>query len=102
MNRFHSPASSGSGFRVTVAGDWAPVWTYEELMRRDPAAVYGDLLPLFRASEQDPAAGISRWHHYFFAPAHRHYFMAAFERMKPGTFGDAPEWARERVRRWKQ
>ncbi len=66
------------------------------------AAYFAQLQGALEVYRQDPAAGISRWHHYFFAPAHWHYFLTAFERMKLGTFGDAPEWARERVRRWKQ
>ncbi len=37
--------------RLTFAGDWAPVWLYEEAYRRDPLAIYGDLLPLFRESD---------------------------------------------------
>ncbi|HWL51602.1 MAG TPA: CapA family protein [Chthoniobacteraceae bacterium] len=47
-------------------------------------------------------SAIARWHHYFFAPAHQQYFENAFERLKRGTFGTSPEWAREWVRRWKE
>jgi poly-gamma-glutamate synthesis protein (capsule biosynthesis protein) len=37
--------------RVTVASDWAAFRTHEEVMRDDPLAVYGDLLPVFQSSD---------------------------------------------------
>lgn len=39
------------GYRVTVASDWAPIWHYEDIIKRDPLAVYGDLLPILRESD---------------------------------------------------
>lgn len=49
MNLFKSGAKTG--YRVTVASDWAPIWSYEALMQREPLAVYGDLLPILRESD---------------------------------------------------
>jgi len=40
-----------STFHVTVGSDWGALWGYADLMQRDPLAVYGDLLPLFRESD---------------------------------------------------
>jgi len=37
--------------RVTVASDWAPLPYYQPLMRRDPEAVYGDLLHLLKEGD---------------------------------------------------
>ncbi len=37
-----------STFRITIGADWGALWDYADLMQRDPLAVYGDLLPLFR------------------------------------------------------
>ena len=36
---------------VLVAADWAPIRAFEPLVRADPAAVYGDLLPLLRRAD---------------------------------------------------
>lgn len=49
-----------------------------------------------------PASAIARLHHYFFVPAHRKYLEDGLERLKLGTFGDSPEWARHWVKRWLQ
>lgn len=38
-------------FRVTVGGDWAPIWQYEGTVKQSATAVHGDLLPLFRGSD---------------------------------------------------
>jgi poly-gamma-glutamate synthesis protein (capsule biosynthesis protein) len=45
-----TPEKAGD-FRVTIASDWGALWDYEEIMQRDPLAVYGDLLPLLRESD---------------------------------------------------
>ncbi len=37
--------------RVIIASDWAPIRAFEPVMRRDPLAVYGDLLPLLRGAD---------------------------------------------------
>lgn len=39
--------------RVTavVAGDWAPIRAFEPIVRADPAAIYGDLLPTLRHAD---------------------------------------------------
>lgn len=42
---------SAPSFRVTVTADWGALWDYETLMQEDSLAVYGDLLPIFRASD---------------------------------------------------
>ncbi len=39
------------GVRITFTGDWAPTRAYEAPMVHTPAAVYGDLLPLFNESD---------------------------------------------------
>jgi hypothetical protein len=43
--------NSKSTFRVTIGADWGALWDYADVMQRDPLAVYGDLLPLFRESD---------------------------------------------------
>lgn len=40
-----------SAVRVLVASDWAPIRAFEPIIRADPEAVYGDLLPILRASD---------------------------------------------------
>jgi poly-gamma-glutamate synthesis protein (capsule biosynthesis protein) len=37
--------------RLTIASDWAPLKVYADLIQSDPTAVYGDVLPLLRASD---------------------------------------------------
>lgn len=49
----------------------------------------------------EPAKAIAYFHHYFFCPAHREFFHRAFQRLKLGTFGNSPEWARRWVKKWK-
>jgi hypothetical protein len=36
---------------ILVAADWAPIRAFDPIVRRDPAAVYGDLLPLLRRAD---------------------------------------------------
>jgi poly-gamma-glutamate synthesis protein (capsule biosynthesis protein) len=36
---------------VLVAADWAPIRTFDPLIRHDPESVYGDLLPTLRAAD---------------------------------------------------
>lgn len=36
---------------ILVAADWAPIRAFDPIIRRDPAAVYGDLLPLLRQAD---------------------------------------------------
>jgi poly-gamma-glutamate synthesis protein (capsule biosynthesis protein) len=36
---------------IIVASDWAPIRSLEPVIRRDPASVYGDLLPVLRAAD---------------------------------------------------
>jgi poly-gamma-glutamate synthesis protein (capsule biosynthesis protein) len=36
---------------VLVASDWAPIRAFDALVRRDPEAVYGDLLPVLRQAD---------------------------------------------------
>jgi poly-gamma-glutamate synthesis protein (capsule biosynthesis protein) len=44
-------APSARTARITVAADWAPIRVYEPIIKQNPLAVYGDLLPLFRDSD---------------------------------------------------
>jgi len=37
--------------RVVVASDWAPIRAFDPIIRADPAAIYGDLLPVLRAAD---------------------------------------------------
>src|SRR5512134_1785792 len=37
--------------RVVVASDWAPIRAFDAIVRDDPEAVYGDLLPLLRGAD---------------------------------------------------
>lgn len=36
---------------VLVASDWAPIRAFDPIIRRDPEAVYGDLLPILRSTD---------------------------------------------------
>lgn len=36
---------------VLIASDWAPIRAFDPIVRRDPAAVYGNLLPLLRRAD---------------------------------------------------
>ena len=36
---------------IIVASDWAPIRALEPVIRRDPGAVYGDMLPVLRAAD---------------------------------------------------
>jgi poly-gamma-glutamate synthesis protein (capsule biosynthesis protein) len=38
-------------FSILIASDWAPIRVFEPIIRRDPAAVYGDLLPTLRDAD---------------------------------------------------
>lgn len=56
--RIESPSGDGRAsvgvrdeFRVLVASDWAPIRALEPVMRRDPLAVYGDMLPVLRDAD---------------------------------------------------
>jgi len=40
-----------SSFSVLVASDWAPIRAFDPIIRADPAAIYGDLLPMLRAAD---------------------------------------------------
>lgn len=42
---------SHTPWRMTIASDWAPINRFTDLIRESPTAVYGDLLPLFEASD---------------------------------------------------
>ncbi len=42
---------SSEPLSVLIAADWAPIRAFEPVIRRDPAAVYGDLLPALRAAD---------------------------------------------------
>jgi poly-gamma-glutamate capsule biosynthesis protein CapA/YwtB (metallophosphatase superfamily) len=44
-------ARSKSRTVVMVASDWAPIRTFEPLLRSDPEAVYGNLLPVLRGAD---------------------------------------------------
>lgn len=37
--------------RVTIGSDWLPLRAFEEVIKQDPVAVYGDLLPVLRQSD---------------------------------------------------
>jgi poly-gamma-glutamate capsule biosynthesis protein CapA/YwtB (metallophosphatase superfamily) len=37
--------------RVLVASDWAPIRAFDPIVRRDPLAVYGNLLPVLRRAD---------------------------------------------------
>ncbi len=52
LNWFDSEAAKPEGaFRITIGGDWAPIWTYEAVARERGAEIHGDLLPLLRESD---------------------------------------------------
>jgi poly-gamma-glutamate synthesis protein (capsule biosynthesis protein) len=36
---------------IVVAGDWAPIRAFEPMIRQEPEAVYGDLLPALRTAD---------------------------------------------------
>ena len=36
---------------MLVASDWAPIRAFDAIVRREPASIYGDLLPLLRAAD---------------------------------------------------
>ena len=40
-----------SSARVLVASDWAPIRAFDSIVRDDPEAVYGDLLPVLRRAD---------------------------------------------------
>jgi len=40
-----------SDVSILVASDWAPIRAFEPVIRRDPPAVYGDMLPLLRGAD---------------------------------------------------
>jgi len=44
----HAHASEAE---VLIAADWAPIRTYSDIILNDPEAVYGNLLPVMRASD---------------------------------------------------
>jgi poly-gamma-glutamate synthesis protein (capsule biosynthesis protein) len=46
-----SDTEAESTARITIASDWLPLRGYEDAISTSPLAVYGDLLPLFRASD---------------------------------------------------
>ena len=43
--------TTGRRTTVLVASDWAPIRAFESIVRADPAAVYGDLLPILRSAD---------------------------------------------------
>lgn len=51
MNWFTPLSDSRKNYRMTIASDWAPIWSYEELMKKNAKAVYGDLLAVFQQSD---------------------------------------------------
>jgi len=50
-------SSAGASFlssdlvSVLVASDWAPIRAFDPVILGDPAAVYGDMLPVLRAAD---------------------------------------------------
>lgn len=52
LNWFNAEAAKPkNAFRITIGGDWAPIWTYEAVAQERGAEVHGDLLPLLRESD---------------------------------------------------
>lgn len=45
-----TPAAPGAA-RVLIASDWAPIRAFEPIIRADPGAIYGDLLPILRGAD---------------------------------------------------
>lgn len=41
----------GGDAQILIASDWAPIRAYEQMIVKDPAAVYGDLMPVLRQSD---------------------------------------------------
>ena len=37
--------------KVCIAGDWAPIRLFKDIMETRPDSVYGDLLPILRAAD---------------------------------------------------
>jgi poly-gamma-glutamate synthesis protein (capsule biosynthesis protein) len=46
-----TPRSGARPATVLVASDWAPIRAFEPVVREDPEAVYGDLLPVLRRAD---------------------------------------------------
>lgn len=42
---------SSDAISILVASDWAPIRAFEPISRRDPAAVYGDILTILRGAD---------------------------------------------------
>jgi poly-gamma-glutamate synthesis protein (capsule biosynthesis protein) len=45
------PSATPQTARVLVASDWAPIRAFDAIIRRDPEAVYGDVLPVLRDAD---------------------------------------------------
>ncbi len=75
---------------------------FADLYGKGEESLYDQLRSAVQRLEEDRPTALSYWHHYFFAPAHREYFSDGLKRLRLGTFGDSPEWAREWVRKWKE
>jgi poly-gamma-glutamate capsule biosynthesis protein CapA/YwtB (metallophosphatase superfamily) len=45
------PRGSAKPFSVLIAADWAPIRAFDPIIRHDPEAVYGDLLPTLRDAD---------------------------------------------------
>jgi len=37
--------------KILIASDWAPIRAFEPVIRRDPLAIYGDVLPVLREAD---------------------------------------------------
>ncbi len=46
-----SGRKSSTPFRILVASDWAPIRAFDPVIRTDPEAVYGDMLPVLRSAD---------------------------------------------------
>lgn len=84
------------------AGDIADLWDAfaDEYGGNGERALRQQIEGAVEEYRKSPAQAWARFHNYAFAPAHREYFLRSFQRLRQGTFGDSPAWAREVVRRW--
>jgi poly-gamma-glutamate synthesis protein (capsule biosynthesis protein) len=51
QSRYASGAGGSRRATVIVAADWAPIRAFDPIIRDNPEAVYGDLLPLLRGAD---------------------------------------------------
>ena len=48
---YHNPRVGDAQAEVVICSDWAPIRGFKDIIRKDPEAVYGDLLPELRSGD---------------------------------------------------